>query len=113
MLRVVGTIALAGALLLGGTAAAEADEASSPKVTTNDWQQLLPGLQAHGQVRLRHDNYHHQAFGTAGPTDAESFFLSRVRLGLTWTPSEQWTFVAEGQDAGIYRSNNIDEDFAP
>ncbi|MEE9281714.1 MAG: alginate export family protein [Myxococcota bacterium] len=113
--RLVLALPLATALLLGGATAGAAEEAdsSTPDVAAADWHQVTPTLKLGGSLRLRAEEQSNYLFGSNAPSDDESYTLHRLRLNMTWTPTESLTFFVEGQDAEIHSENDINDEAIP
>ncbi len=115
LLRLAVALPLVSALLLGGATvgAAEDVDSTTPDVAASDGHQILPNLVMGGNLRLRAEDRSSFQFGNPAPSDDESFTLHRLRLNMTWTPTESITFFFEGQDSGIHAENDIDDEAIP
>lgn len=101
-----GTPAAAGVSSAG-------EERQPPPETPTDWREILPGLTVGSQLRLRGESRRNFKFDDARAGNDEGYLLARVRLGLTWRPSEQVTGAVVLQDARIHGEEAISETRTP
>ncbi len=94
-------------------ASAPGAERQAPPETPSDWREILPGLTVGSQLRLRGESRRNFKFDDARAGNDEGYLLSRVRLGLTWRPSDQVTGAVELQDARIHGEEAISETRTP
>jgi hypothetical protein len=66
-------------------------------------------------LRARYENKNDFAFGTSVAANDQDYFLTRLRLNLTWEPVESLSFFIEAQDAQIHseQSTAIDSNATP
>ena len=90
---IVGIVVLARA---AGTAFGQDVQPSRPPIPTPPW------LEVAGEYRIRVEGVEGARF-QAGNDDA--YFLSRLRFGATFLPSESWRAVVQVQDAHVFLKN--------
>ena len=89
------------------------EERQPPPETPSDWREILPGLTVGSQLRLRGESRRNFKFDDARAGNDEGYLLARVRLALTWRPSEQVTGAVVLQDARIHGEEAISETRTP
>ena len=94
-------------------ASSAGEERQPPRETPSDWREILPGLTLGSQLRLRGESRRNFKFDDARAGNDEGYLLSRVRLGLTWRPSDRVTGAVELQDARIHGEEAISETRTP
>src|SRR5438270_9242386 len=83
-------------LLGGGSVNAQALESLN--------QQLPKSLQFSGEYRARWEGFENQNYS---PGFTDDYLLSRLRLNLSFTPSEHLQFFAQAQDAHVLWNSRI------
>ncbi len=78
-----------------------------------DYHQLTPDLRFDASLRLRGEIKNDVLFNNALPGNDDEYLLSRLRIGLTWNPSEVFKAFIEGQDARIYFDDQVNETAVP
>src|SRR6476646_2934813 len=83
--------------LLGGTAV-------NAQTLESLNQQLPKSLRFSGEYRARWEGFENQNYS---PGFTDDYFLSRLRLNLSFTPSEHLHFFAQAQDAHVLWNSRI------
>ena len=87
--------------------------ASAISAKASNGYEIAPDLTIGGTLRLRYEDKNDFKFDSTKKGNDEDFFLTQLRLNLTWNPSDVFTIFVEGQDARIFGEDTINEHAVP